>query len=579
MIKRILKLIIENNKRIIWYSVFSIVITTIINTIQVYFPKIIIESVNKENSNFPIIVAVSFCIIVVTLYIVNILLSYFKSKKQLKMHSLLNNMLNKVLLESDYQIFETFEYRKNISLATECIKTSKIESVCDNIVLIISNALSVLSLIYLTAFLSWWFWILMTVSMFVNIVFGVFRIKNDFENHKKINEVNPKMLYARDRLTWYEYAKEVRLFQMYKYIKYTAEYYINELSVLQKEASKKTFSFYFICYLFDFIQRVFTFSFAVNQLYNSKITVAEFSMIILALISISALTRGISNNIVNILDSYKYIASFVEVAEYDSEEKNIRNALLQRDMITIRFENVYFRYPDSDRYALEDINHTFSANKKYGLVGENGSGKTTFIMLLMRLYKPTSGTIYLNDIDISEYDIKKYYSLFAPVFQDCNLYAYTILENVTMFSKECNCNIHDLLSLFDLDELPPTDYLTSMYDNGREISGGQSQKLAFARALYKNSEIFILDEPTSALSADGERQIYDLLKNKLVDKTIFFISHRMASCKMCDEIIVFNKGSISEYGDHKSLIHKNGLYAKMFDAQAGLYAINGNTNK
>ena len=246
----------------------------------------------------------------------------------------------------------------------------------------------------------------------------------------------------------------------------------------------------------------------------------------------------------------------------------------------IEFRNVSFRYPGSDTYALRNVNYSFRIGRRLAIVGENGSGKTTFIKLLARLYDPTEGEILLNGIDIRKYDYREYLSVFSVVFQDFCLPAFRLGEAVASGSDYDRKRAEDALSRAGfserLSELPDglDSFITKDYDaSGVDFSGGESQKIAIARAIYKDAPFMILDEPTAALDPVAEAEVYSKFDEIAEDRTTVFISHRLSSCRFCDEIAVFSDGSIIQNGTHESLLSDaGGKYAQLWNAQAQWYA-------
>lgn len=245
----------------------------------------------------------------------------------------------------------------------------------------------------------------------------------------------------------------------------------------------------------------------------------------------------------------------------------------------VEFRNVSFRYPGSDRYALKHVNMKFKIGERLAVVGMNGSGKTTFIKLLCRLYDPTEGEILLNGINIRKYDEREYRLLFAVVFQDFKLFALPLVENVASGSDYDEERARESLEkagfgerLLRLSEGLAT-YLYKDYDkNGINISGGEAQKIAIARALYKDAPFIILDEPTAALDPIAEAEIYSRFNEIAGDKTAVYISHRLSSCRFCDEILVFHEGSVIQQGSHAELVaDENGKYYELWRAQAQYY--------
>ena len=245
----------------------------------------------------------------------------------------------------------------------------------------------------------------------------------------------------------------------------------------------------------------------------------------------------------------------------------------------VEFRHVSFTYPGSDTPALRDVNMRFDIGKRLAVVGMNGSGKTTFIKLLCRLYDPTEGEILLNGIDIRKYNYREYMDIFSVVFQDFRLFALKLGENVASkvaYDRQYVIECLDKAGFSDkLSELPDgTDtYLYKDYHkDGVEISGGEAQKIAIARALYKDAPFIILDEPTAALDPVAEAEIYEKFDSIVGDKTAVYISHRLSSCKFCDEIVVFHEGTVIQHGTHAALVtDEKGKYYELWHAQAQYY--------
>ncbi len=245
----------------------------------------------------------------------------------------------------------------------------------------------------------------------------------------------------------------------------------------------------------------------------------------------------------------------------------------------IEFRNVSFKYPASDVYALKNISFKFHIGERLAFVGMNGSGKTTFIKLLCRLYDPTEGEILLNGIDITKYKYDEYLDLFSVVFQDFSIFGFTLGENVAASSHYDRERVKDVLERVDFGERLKQykngldTVLTRSSDNdGVDVSKGEAQKIALARALYKDAPFMILDEPTAALDPIAESEIYAHFNDIVTDKTAIYISHRLSSCRFCDNILVFHEGEIVQYGNHESLVaDENGKYHELWHAQAKHY--------
>ena len=256
-------------------------------------------------------------------------------------------------------------------------------------------------------------------------------------------------------------------------------------------------------------------------------------------------------------------------------------AVEKRDDIDyeIEFRDVSFKYPRSEEWVLRHVNMKFKIGDKLAIVGENGSGKTTFIKLLCRLYDPTEGKILLNGIDITRYRYDEYMGLFSVAFQDYSLFAFSIAQNVAASENIDEDRVVSCLNRVGLGDkiagLPNGIHtnISREYENdGVDFSGGEQQKIALARALYKDAPFMILDEPTAALDPIAEAEVYARFNDIASDKTSVFISHRLSSCKFCDEIAVFHKGHLVQLGSHDKLVaEKNGKYHELWNAQAQYY--------
>lgn len=245
----------------------------------------------------------------------------------------------------------------------------------------------------------------------------------------------------------------------------------------------------------------------------------------------------------------------------------------------IEFRNVSFRYPGAEEDSLHNLSLKFKIGERLAVVGKNGSGKTTFIKLLCRLYDPTEGEIRLNGVDIKKYDYDEYLSIFSVVFQDFKLFSFSLGQNVAAameYDKEKAEQCLRKAGLSGRLKTMPNGVDTPLYKDfeteGVEISGGEAQKVALARALYKDAPFIVLDEPTAALDPIAEAEIYTKFNELLEEKTAIYISHRLSSCKFCDEIAVFDNGAVVQRGCHEDLMkEKDGLYHELWTAQAQYY--------
>lgn len=268
---------------------------------------------------------------------------------------------------------------------------------------------------------------------------------------------------------------------------------------------------------------------------------------------------------------------YFEIIEHE-DNKEYGTAELNSDTFEIEFKNVSFKYPSASTYALENINLTVKNGERLAVVGRNGSGKTTFIKLMCRLYDATDGEILINGINVKEYSKQSIVKLYSVVFQDFQIFSIPLKDNICA-GDDCDTNrLHICLEnsnvlerAMQMPEKENTYLYKDISENGVEISGGEAQKLALARALYKDSPVVILDEPTAALDPLAENEIYNRFNSFVDNKTAIYISHRLSSCIFCNRIAVFDKARLVETGTHQELLNKNGKYSELWNAQAQYY--------
>ena len=317
-----------------------------------------------------------------------------------------------------------------------------------------------------------------------------------------------------------------------------------------------------------------------------RITVGEFTLSVSAASNLYQSLIGIGSNLQQIGEKCNYACHFLEFLEYKDTAVKGDKPVSGTEHI-IEFKDVSFKYPRAEEFTLRHVNITIRPNEHLSVVGLNGAGKTTFIKLLCRMYDVTEGAILVDGTDIREYSEEEYRKLFSVVFQDFAIFAFSLKENIEMGNVDYAPDdaakreerVNETLELSglkeDVQKLPngPDTILYKSFDEkGTELSGGQRQKTAISRALYRNAPIVILDEPTAALDPVAEYDIYRKFDTLVGHKSAIYISHRLSSCKFCDRIAVFAEGTIKEYGTHDELVGiPGGIYAEMFHAQAQYY--------
>ncbi len=314
---------------------------------------------------------------------------------------------------------------------------------------------------------------------------------------------------------------------------------------------------------------------------DKRISIGDFTMLSTAVTTIVASINTVLKNMLELKKFCGYTDKFIRYVEGNNYDEKGDKDVDVSDGVVIEFKNVSFRYPGASAYALKNISAVIGNGEHLSVVGLNGAGKTTFIKLLCRLYEPTEGEILLNGVNIYDYDYAGYMKLLSVVFQDFCLLGFSIKENLICDRPDKIADgelmpLIERVGLRDKVDSLPMGLMTPVFryydQSGFEPSGGEQQKIAMARALYKDGPVLILDEPTAALDPVAEKEIYEQFNTMVRNKTAIFISHRLASCKFCDRLLVFKDGEIVESGTHERLLAlTNGLYAKMYRSQENMY--------
>ena len=320
-----------------------------------------------------------------------------------------------------------------------------------------------------------------------------------------------------------------------------------------------------------------------SRVFTRTVGVGQFTLVFQQSLNLTFSAEEILNQYSSIAARNKYIDVFFDFMRKDVSIKlpNKPHSLPSSPKpAVIEFKDVSFKYPDTKRYILKNFNLQIKSGEKVALVGENGAGKTTIIKLLLRFYDVTEGEILLNGVNIVEIDLAKWHSMIGALFQDFIKYEFTFKENVYFGDLSKTKKINFLKAAIYksgadnfMNKLPDgkNQVLGKMFKGGIDLSGGQWQKLALARAFYRNAPLLILDEPTSAIDAKAEFEIFQKVQNLQKDKTVIIISHRFSTVRNADRILVLNNGKIIEEGNHKELMDRNGLYEELFTLQAKGY--------
>lgn len=405
--------------------------------------------------------------------------------------------------------------------------------------------------------------------------------KKNIDMYNKLVPYNSMFNFYTEYNENYNAGKDVRIYNM-------GEKIAERISAMNSNAGKtilntkrRTIKYVILQIINTETLSFFAYAFVIMACIQGDISVGDITKYVS---SIVLLTGGISafiQNYQSLINNNRYLKNYFsyfdipEVVESENNNEYVRST----DGYTIEFKNVSFSYPNSTNHALKNVSFVIYPGEKVAVVGKNGSGKTTMIKLLCRLYEPDDGEIYINDQNIKDIDFKEHVKILSVVFQDFKLFAFSLKQNIVLANKCSEANLQEAINKAGLTEFV-NKYIdgidTVLYkdfdEKGIEISGGEGQKVAIARALYRMSEIFVLDEPTAALDPISENEIYRNFNNAVNKKTTVFISHRMAACMFCDKILVFNEGKLNQIGNHKALLkEKDSLYYELWSSQAKYY--------
>lgn len=403
----------------------------------------------------------------------------------------------------------------------------------------------------------------------------------EMEVFKKLSKVNRVFGYMFYQLSNPENGKETRLFDSADMMCRKADGYAKEMVGVWSQMSRKEIRFNWGSDAVNGLRDGISYFYIGYRALRGAITIGDFTMCVSAASTLYGSMFQVVNGIAELLKRSNYAYEYLKFRELpDAMEKGSREVPAGEHVI--EFKNVGFRYPRGKADVLKGVNLTIRQGEHLSIVGLNGAGKTTLVKLLCRMYDVTEGEILIDGINIKEYSEEAYRKLFAVVFQDFWLFAFSLRENIVLDEAEDEERIWDTLSMAGLKEDAEklshgldTMIFKGYDENGTSLSGGQQQKTAICRALYRNSPIVILDEPTAALDPIAEYDIYRKFDELVGGKTAIYISHRLSSCRFCDRIAVFAEDTLKEYGTHEELVAKpGGIYAEMYAAQAQYYVKN-----
>lgn len=578
----ILRLIAEKEPSYLLWSVPQIVTGSVLSLLAVYVPKRILETLTGNRAfGETVQVILFYSVILLFLKIMNSYLSNRSNLSAERFAAKLRFEIGRMTMQLEMKDIETASQRKVIQMANNATGLTGILEVVRQIV---SNGITIAGLAWIAVRLNVLFLLAIAVVFAVKTLFSYLQ----FRFNRKARELHARNDRVGDYLMGLAYfnngaQKELRVNHLQPWFMEKILRYRGEMLRLQYKDFKRSAIFESIMAVLMGVQSLVVLVILADSYLDGAITIADFTMYFSAVTSLTAALHALTQQIRRYNEQMLNFSDYQKLVDLLAQTKI--EAASDTEMPTqaeIVFDDVTFAYPGSDKHVLEHLHLTIRNGEKLMLVGVNGSGKTTLIKLLCKLYRPTSGRITLNGQDIWSIPNEVYYRTIGAVFQDYRNFAFTLAENVSLAEDTDNKRISAIFRELGLDgfidNLPDginTSLTRQFASNGVELSGGQDQKMAIARAIYKDAPLLILDEPTASLDVKAESEMYADFDRMANGKTTVFISHRLAAAMLAERIVVLDNGRVAESGSHAELMQCGGLYAEMFTAQSQAYVAMG----
>lgn len=574
-------LILKSYPILIILLIFGALLNSAASFVWILLPKEIIGELTGDKDITKLIIIV--LIFVISNFTINTLsdissriCSYYARKADFK----IDKMVNDKIMQVDYFRLESPEFKDLVSRAKKGMNeySSGIYSIIYNLQSVISTIVTISGVIGIIIFSKQYLVMLVSaLAIILNYIVETRSKKIEKEFNDSFVRFWRKLNYYNRNIFSFQSQKELRMYNCKKMIDNTCEEENKEAFKRYKDYTKKNQKLWsFEGFVYIFLTRFSAILLLTYSCYKGNITLAVFSMLFSSLETFDGQVFQLISTLKQYFQECEYQNDFIDLMEYKSVFKN--GTLKLDELKTIEFKNVSFKYPGCENYVLENLSFKIDNKEKVSLVGLNGSGKTTLIKLLCRFFKVDEGEILINGINIEEYEYENYMQKLAIVFQDFYIISFSVKSNVANIDNNPE-KLYDCLKragaydyIMSLDKKEYT-YVNKWFDKtGVEFSGGERQKLAIARCLYKDGDFVVLDEPTSALDPLAEAEIYYHFNDIVGKKLTLFISHRLSSCIFSDKILVLDGAKIIETGTHKDLMkNEKSLYKKMFEEQAKYY--------
>lgn len=491
-------------------------------------------------------------------------------------------MISDKIMKMDFKNTEDPEVLNKIKSVMNAVMSNNtgVEGVYHTLLGLFGRLTAFVGYISIVLFLSPWILLFLIINVLISYALTMRVKKYEYSQKEKAADKDRRTFYVFDTMYDFAYGKDIRIYDLKNILIDKFKKFRGERIDISNDVQEKQLKVKIVDVILLVIREFVVYGYLIYNVLFRGMGIGDFTMYFSTINGFGDWMKGILDDLANIKAQNMYLDDMREFLEIKSEDKEKTRDIPIDSSYEIEFKNVSFKYPKTDKYIYKNLSLKIKKGQRLAIVGINGAGKTTFVKLLCRLYEPTSGEILINGVNIQSFSKEGYYKILSVVFQDIKTFAFTVAENVSLENLEdvdrekvLHCiekaGVGDKIN--SLEKGIDTSLLKILDGEGVELSGGENQKLALARALYKNGKIVILDEPTSALDAVAEYNIYKGFDELIGDKTAIYISHRLASTKFCDVIAFFENGEIVEYGTHEELLKKNGKYSDMFNIQAQYY--------
>ena len=580
-----MKKLAQIDKNFVFFIFATVPVGVISPLVKSLFSKTLIDEIGAGKSFRNLVITVA--VFIGTIFVLDLLQKYIYSRCKARRYYpttiYQNDMSRFQNYETDFENTEKQDFKELCGYAwgDACHGNFAMEYLWEDL----SNAL--INLLGIITFVSF----LLVLNPLVFAVIGVTSVlayittswqPKYFEKHKKEWEKEErKKNYLQGLSDDFYNAKDIKLYGMESWLDKMMRDYQAYLLMWNKRCSLRGFFASVLAGLMSFIQNGVVYVVLIGMLLEGEISVGDFVFFFGLASGIAGYLQGIITDVAKLGVRADKIAYFRDFFGYESRFNRGQGCALPEGPVKIELKDVWYKYDGAEDYTLKGVNLTIEGSESLALVGVNGAGKTTLIKLICGMYTPTKGDILVNGRHISDYNVKAYYSMISAVFQEIRTAAFTIFEFVASADMERETAREDAVAamkaagiwekIASLSNGMDTHLQKGIYDDGVDLSGGELQKLVLARAIYKNGSILVLDEPTAALDPIAENNLYLKYRELTQGKTSIYISHRFASTRFCDRIVLLGDGVIQESGSHEELMESNGQYAYMFGVQSKYY--------